>query len=102
MSESFGDGRHEKKKRKHRVVVKCGSCHEREGTIELAVSRLRRCPQCFEAMGLSQQHTRSVAPQPDLDGSRVVPTSQPFASVGGLAQKAKRDFKAKQSGEDVA
>lgn len=101
MSGAFGDGRHEKR-RTHRIVVKCGSCHEREGTIELAVSRLRRCQQCFKAMGLEQKHTRAVAPQPDIDGTRAVPTSQPFASVSGMAKgRTASEFKRKAAGGDA-
>lgn len=90
MSELFGDERG-KPRRKRRIVVRCGSCGEREGTITLAQSGLRRCRQCFEAMGLEPKHARKVVPQPELDGVRTVPTSQPFASVGSLA--AKSEFK---------
>jgi hypothetical protein len=95
MSELFGDTRHDKR-RKHRIFVRCGSCRDRAGTIELAASGLRRCPQCFAAMGLEERHARSIAPQPEIAGTRIVPASQPTVVRGSTSVE---DFKIRASGD---
>lgn len=101
MSELFGDARHDRKRKKEPILPKCGSCDRRVQTTALPVSGLRRCRECVERMGLRPPADRTVAPQPELDGVRVAPTSQPTVTRGtrsGLVE----DFKHRQAGDEVA
>lgn len=107
MNAIFGDARDDTRKRPAPIIPACGSCSRRVKTYELPVSGLRRCWSCWEALRwgqgfcewprLLEPSAKRIAPQPELEGLRVTPGSQPTVVLPGFTSV--EDYKLRQAGE---
>lgn len=117
MNAVFGDPR---RRTRNRIVPRCGSCSRRVPTVTLPVSGLRRCDACVEVIRSAAEIARwdgqgfcdwprlsgalaaaRVAPQPELEGLRHAPTSQPTIYRPGVYSSSP-DTKRRAAGDEVA